>query len=474
MHDGRTRWRGSVLAILFAGLFCTAVCAQQAHQPNVLLISLDTLRADHLGCYGYARDTSPNLDRFAKEGVLFESMTAASSWTVPSHMSMFTSLYPSVHGVEDTKKQLGEAVPTMAEILAKHGYTTAGFVTGPSLNHSMGFHRGFGFYDDFTVTLMHDENLFHDLDADKSGINQVPTNHVITNLATAWLHKNAGEKFFLFLHYWDCHNDYIPPEPYDRKFYLEYEGPENGRNVTNRQAELERSASPETKKRLIALYDGEIAHTDAHVGKMLAALDELKLSERTLVIIVSDHGEGFWEHGRLHHGNNLYEELIHVPLLMRLPGVLPAGLRVKGNASHVDVLPTLLGLLGLPQQNAIHGSDLSQACRGKGDAPDRPIYSELNYGEYRMRAVRWGPYKVVQDGGAPGPAAGRAQRGRKRGGEGRDGREGRARRSASVDRCAQRRAGERDNPRTARQAGQTGREDAALAAQPGISGVESE
>jgi len=369
---------------------------------NVLLISLDTLRAGHVHCYGYGRDTSPNLDKLAEEGVLFENVTAASSWTVPSHMSLFTSLYPSVHGVEDTKKRLGEGVPTMAEILSKHAYTSAAFVTGPSLNHAMGFHRGFGLYDDFTVALMHETNVLDDLDVTKPGVNQVPTNHVVTKLASAWLKNHAGKKFFLFVHYWDCHNDYIPPVPYERKFDPDYKGAVTGRGLDGaRRSELERRASPEAKKHLIALYDGEVAHSDAHVGRLLQALGELKLSERTLVIVFSDHGEGFWEHGKLLHGYGLQEELVHVPLLMRLPKVLPAGLRVKGNASHVDVLPTALGLLGLPKPKVMHGVDLWGVCRGKGVIPSRPIFSELNIGACNTKAIRWGPYKMIQEVGKP-------------------------------------------------------------------------
>jgi arylsulfatase A-like enzyme len=383
-------------AVLFLP-FCGVGRNEPTKLPNVLLISLDTLRADHLGCYGYGRDTSPNLDKFAKEGVLFESVTAAASWTVPSHMSLFTSLYPSVHGVESVDKQLGEAIPTMAEILARNGYATAGFVTGPSLNRAMGFHRGFQSYDDYTVNLMCEENLFHDLDAKKLTVNQVPTNHVITNLATAWLKKHADERFFLFVHYWDCHSDYIPPPPYDKRFDPDYAGPEDGRNIAARHAELEGNAPPEVKRHLVALYDGEIGWTDSHVGKLLATLSDLRLSEKTIVIILSDHGEGFWEHGKIEHGYGLYEELVHVALLMRWPGMLPAGARVKGDVSHVDLLPTLLGLLGLPKPQITHGLDLSSVCLGKQEVPDRPVFSESK-GE---RAVRWGPYKVIQEPSKP-------------------------------------------------------------------------
>jgi arylsulfatase A-like enzyme len=400
--------RDLIVSLMFAALFASFAVADEPRTGapaggafNVLLISLDTLRADHCGCYGYDRDTSPNLDQFAGEGVLFENATAASSWTIPSHMSLFTSLYPSTHGVGSIEKCLGDAVPTMAEVLLAHGYTTAAFVTGPALNHTMGINRGFESYDDFTVRMMCDTNLFEDLDAKSADLNQVPTNHVITNLGAAWLRKNAGERFFLFLHYWDCHFDYVPPAPYSRRFDPDYRGAENGRDMVRRQEELEEDASPEVKKHLMALYDGEVAHTDAHLGKVLKALDDLNLSERTLVVVFSDHGEGFWEHGKLCHGYGLQEELLHVVLLMKLPGVLPADSRIKGNVSHVDVLPTVLGLLGLPKPEVTHGMDLSGVCLGREELPNRPIFSELDKEEHNMRAVRWGPFKMVQEKAGP-------------------------------------------------------------------------
>ena len=393
-----------IVLTIFAALV-SATCAEDSPRDerrdvNVLLISLDTLRADHVHCWGYERETTPHLDKLAAEGVLFENATAASSWTVPSHMSVFTSLYPSIHGVEDPTKCLGDGVPTMAGILSKHGYATAAFVTGSSLNHAMGFDRGFGFYDDFSVELLNEANAIgaaRDLDAEESDLNGVPTNYVITRLAADWLKKHGRRRFFLFLHFWDCHNDYIPPAPYDRRFALGYRGMENGRDIVRRREELERNAPPEIRERLQALYDGEIAHTDAHVGKVLAVLDELGLSDNTLVVVFSDHGEGFWEHGKILHGNGLGEELIHVPLIFRLPGVLPAGVRVEGNVSHVDVLPTVLGLLGCPKPAPLHGVDLSDVCRGKRETPNRPVFSELNYAGNVQRMARWGSYKLIED-----------------------------------------------------------------------------
>lgn len=356
---------------------------------NVVLISLDTLRADHMTCYGYARRTTPNLDGLAARGVVFENAIAASSWTVPSHMSLFTGLYPSAHGVESVRLALDRKAVTLAEALRARGWKTAAFVSGPSLNGQMGFSRGFETYDDFTVTLSHEANLLGYNDVENMSINQIVTNPIITRLATDWLRKNAGTRFFLFLHYWDVHHDYIPPAPYDRAFDPGYVGSVDGRNIGGRQKQWERDGlAPADLAHLAALYDGEIAHTDAHVGAVLRVLEETRLTERTLVIIVSDHGEAFMEHGRLNHGNSLHDELVRVPLILCAPTLVPAGRRLDGYVSHVDVMPTVLGLLQLAPPGPVQGVDLSPALRGTVAATDRLVFSELNYVEHSLRAVR--------------------------------------------------------------------------------------
>ncbi len=165
---------------------------------------------------------------------------------------------------------------------------------------------------------------------------------------------------------------------------------------------LKTGITPRDLAHLVALYDGEIAHTDDHVGQALQVLRDMGLAEKTLLIIVSDHGEGFLEHGWILHGNSLFEELVHVPLILRLPGVIPAGRRIQDNASQVDVMPTVLGLLGIAAPGDLQGIDLSRACRGLGGLPDRVIFSEtkgsLDNVSY-LRAVRWGPYKLIQQKG---------------------------------------------------------------------------
>ena len=256
------------------------------------------------------------------------------------------------------------------------------------MDHEFGFNRGFQSYDDFTVTALH-----------RTGAGDVATNPGITDLATKWLQKHSQENFFLFLHYWDCHYDYVAPAPYDKKFDPGYKGRENGRGIGWRKTEMTAHISIMDLAHLVALYDGGIAYTDEHVGKVLQLLQDLGLAEKTLVIVLSDHGEGFLEHGLLTHGNSLYEEAIHVPLIMRLPGVIPAGKRVAGNVSHVDLMPTALGLLHQACPLQIQGIDLSPVILGDQPVPERLIYSELS----GINAVRWGNRKLL---GTPGTLAG--------------------------------------------------------------------
>jgi arylsulfatase A-like enzyme len=390
--------------LVLISFFCLD-CRRAAEPPpgskyNLLLISIDTLRADHLKCYGYKQDTSPHLDRLAKEGVLFENLTSASSWTVPSHMSMFTSLYPSAHGVQTIRDHLGESVPTLARCLAQNGYLTQAFVIAPALDHSFGFNQGFQFYDDFSAKAK-GSWIIH---PDQGPIAWNRTSPVITDLATEWLKKHSQETFFLFLHYFDCHSPYIPPAPYDKKFDPDYEGAESGRRIAERskQANLMARISVRDLAHMEALYDGGIAYTDEHVGKILQLLQDLRLSEKTLVIVLSDHGEAFLEHGLIYHGNSLYEEELHAPLIMRLPGAFPAGKRVAGNVSHVDLMPTVLGLLHLACPSQSQGIDLSPAILGDQPVPERLIYSELKEFGYDLRAVRWDHRKLL---GTPGTLA---------------------------------------------------------------------
>jgi arylsulfatase A-like enzyme len=254
------------------------------------------------------------------------------------------------------------------------------------LDHRFGFNHGFQYYDDFTASASW---------SGKGIVASTPTNPLITNLATQWLKKHSRENFFLFLHYFDCHGDYIAPAPFNEKFDPGYKGKENGQTIASWPADKIAHISVMDLAHLVALYDGGIAFTDEHVGKVLQLLQDLRLSEKTLVIVLSDHGEAFLEHGRFAHGNSLYEEALHVPLIMRLPGVIPAGKRVAGNVSHVDLMPTALGLLHLAGPSQIQGIDLSPVILSDQPIPDRLIYSELAYNGFYLRAVRWDNRKLL-------------------------------------------------------------------------------
>jgi arylsulfatase A-like enzyme len=391
-----------MLISLFSALSTLTALAPEppAAKYNLLLISIDTLRADHLKCYGYNLDTSPHLDQLAKEGVLFEHATATAPWTAPSHMSMFTSLYASAHGVQTVNSQLGDGVGTLAQRLSENGFVTKAFVTGLILSHEQGFNRGFQSYDDFSVEwrLFSAKRRLHPEDTlyPKTGAPGNEFSSKITKLATEWLKEHSQEKFFLFLHYYDCHSPYMPPASLANKFKAEYA--ESGSKIA-----IPPGTSPNIQwcERYVAeempLYDGEIAFTDEYIGKLLQALDDLRLSDKTLVIVLSDHGEAFFEHGQMLHGSSLYEEQIRVPLIMRLPGVIPAGERIAGNASQVDIMPTALGLLGVKASSQIQmqGIDLSPAILGGQPVPERLIYSELATFGSNLRAVRWGDWKLV-------------------------------------------------------------------------------
>ena len=344
---------GLLLAVASAG-------GQDAHagraKPNIVFIMIDTLRSDHVGCYGYKRKTTPNIDRFAEEGVRFAQMVSASGWTKPSLMTMFTSLPPTLHGATKARNKLRDGVTTLAAELRKTGYQTMGFCSNPTANGKFGFSRGFDVYDDFTIPLACDLNLFQDFD-DEQRIQAIETAPHVNRLAFRWLEKKRKEgKFFLFLLYLDPHADYSPPAPYDTMFDPDYEGFADGTSAY--PGRTKGKLTDRDKEHVVALYDGEIRYTDEHVGRLLQKLDDLRLVEDTVVLIIGDHGEEFWDHGRTLHGHSLYEELTRVPWLLRYPRRLTAGTVVKEQVCHADVMPTLLELAGLPVPAQCRGQSL--------------------------------------------------------------------------------------------------------------------
>ncbi|MHC4645620.1 MAG: sulfatase [Planctomycetota bacterium] len=277
---------------------------------NLILITLSTLRADHLGSFGYERDTTPNFDAFAAQTVLFRNAFAVSSWMMPAHGSIFTSLYPSIHGATHIDKALRDEPRTLAEILGESGYYCIGFCCGPRLDQEYGFARGFDLYDDYTVSVMLDSMVFGD--GQTTDINRCRTNNLINDAAIRWLQNNTHKPFFMFVHYYDNHWDYLPPAPYNKLYDPDYQGPIDGTQIAREPLYSNPPDKPDIQH-IVALYDGEVRQTDKDLGEMLEFLKERGLYENSIIIVMGDHGEQFYEHGHTsHHG--LFEELTHIPL----------------------------------------------------------------------------------------------------------------------------------------------------------------
>lgn len=384
-------WR---LVLASSVLLALAGCrgdAPHGRPPNVVLVSIDSLRADRLGCYGADRDTSPAIDRIAGEGARFENAIAATSWTLPSHVSLFTGLPLAGHRVRRPEHRIDPERHLLAEHLRGHGYRTAAFVSGPFLHRAYGFDRGFEIYQNFQRA--GDVAWPPPPDALK-GSHRDETAPQVLEAALAWLGERpvGGESpWFLFVHLWDVHYDFMPPPPYDTMFDADYSGdldPTNFEGNTTIHAGMD----PRDLEWLKALYDGEIRWTDLHVARLLDALRARERDERILFALVSDHGDEFFEHGMKGHYKQLFEESVRVPWLVRFPGVVPAGTVVGGVASLDDVAPTLLGLANLPPLPEAQGRDLSGLLVEGGTPPDEAL-SELH-----THSVLRGPdWKVLLD-----------------------------------------------------------------------------
>ena len=378
-----TRPRARILAALALGALLLALFAITLRQPpatdaearrrfarlstrelNVVVVTLDTLRADRLGCYGFAEAQTPNIDGLAKQGVLFESVTSAVPLTFPAHSSIFTGLVPPRHGVRDNGGFfLDERETTLAERLKAAGYATGAFIGAWVLESRWGLAQGFDHYSDkFDLSQYKVLSL---------GTVQKPGDEVMTD-ALKWLETVEDRKFFAWVHLYDPHAPYDPPEPYRSRF-------------------------PNQP------YNGEVAYTDHVVGRLLEHLRARGLLDSTLVVLTADHGESLGEHGESTHAYFIYDATVHVPLIIRTPWALRG--RSRTQVAGVDIFPTLLDLLNLPPQAGIDGHSLARSLLDPGAQLGHLAYSETYFTRYHfgwqhLRSLRDGAYKFVD---APTP-----------------------------------------------------------------------
>ncbi len=369
--------------------------------PNVILISIESLRPDHLGAYGGPRPTTPRLDAFAADAVVYEKAHSVTSWTLAAHASLFTGLYPHAHQAEGPLDTLGDAYATLAEILRDHGYQTAGVASGPYLRREFNLTQGFDYYDESPASL-----------DDRAAHGDV-TNPKLLAAIERFLRdaRDPRRPLFLFAYFWDPHYDYIPPAPYNGMFVGPHSTP---CDVTNYVVSTTITASsPAAELDYVrAQYDGELRWTDDHLGRLFTLLQEHGLWNDTVVVVTSDHGEEFFEHGTKGHKNNLFIESVHVPLIVKYESTRALRGRDRRLTSLVDVMPTILELVGVAAPGPVHGRSLLQ----RDPLPDRAIFFELlsmwfdraeqTTTRKRWTAVQQGDLKLIEvaEEGAAAPA----------------------------------------------------------------------
>jgi arylsulfatase A-like enzyme len=354
VNSQTSAWLASCLLIVTALLL--QACEQKSTPPkydsvdyNVILISIDTLRADRLGAYGYKKETSPNIDTFAADSILFESSIAQAPSTLPSHASIFTGLFPVNHGAfAALQTPIPTKTPTIPEIMRDAGFRTISFNGGGLVGAVYGFGRGFEHY----VTERDNDRFRYKVDA-----------------ATDWLDDNGDDKFFMFLHTYEVHDPYAPDPEYLALFETDYAGSISN-NIDSKEIGKINSDSFDLSAADIEhvnnAYDAEIRSMDDAFGRLIAYLKDNNLYDNTVIIFTSDHGEEFGEHGYVgRHFFTLYDELIHVPLIVKMPDSQRAGVMVGEQVRGVDILPTLLDLLAINFEPDIDGESLISLMLGE-------------------------------------------------------------------------------------------------------------
>lgn len=327
-------------------------------RPNVLLISIDTLRADHLSCYGYHRKTTPNLDHVANDGVIYENAYSTAVWTPPAHASMLTGLYPSFHGAVDDNR-LSKNIPTLAEVFLKNSYKTVGFVNNSQVGELVGFERGHETFIEVWRgtggTPLISRGIKYLIRSAKEvlGVNDHGA-HRTNQLARQWIKERKDDSFYMFIHHIEPHNPINPPHPFRNKYF-------NGRDdqgIDKKKLYLVahnplicftdniKLNDPEIEA-LKGLYDGEISYIDYKIGEFVNFLKKEDLYDNTLIVITADHGEHFGEHGLYSHVASLYEPILHIPLIIKYPEGFKKQTRISDLVQLIDIYPTLIEACGL-------------------------------------------------------------------------------------------------------------------------------
>jgi len=370
-YESPGRVSPALRAWLFVMALLLALLSGCGEEPpyNVVIITIDTLRSDHLGCYGYSRPTSPRIDQFAGEGALFENVVCQSSQTLPSHASIFLGTNPRTHLTISHESVVDPDETTLAEILKSKGYVTGAFISSHALDSKYGLDQGFDTYWE-----VHKEATIPERQALK-----VREADATTTLGVLpWLERHAASRFFLWVHWFHPHRPYDPPPRYHQAFAAGYTGtatsdPEFIMKVWREEIRL----VPEDVAYLSGCYDGEVAFSDAQVGHLLDALSSMNLMENTIVIVTADHGELLYEHENYFgHDIALYDECIMIPLIIHVPGQDPARRRIGELVQSLDILPTVLDLVGIKCPREAEGKSLMPLLGGSQEPTTEAAFSE--------------------------------------------------------------------------------------------------
>ncbi len=361
----------------FAPTLTPAVSPTPAPPPNVILLVIDSLRADHVSAYGYHRPTTPNLDQImAAQGVRFETAITPASWTCPANAALMSGLMPST--LNSTWKTNTNALPsranTLAEYLQEAGYYTAGFVNNACVQGKFGFEQGFHVFDD---ALVKRPNIHNSNNVRADEMNSRALHWLEETWSGSW---RTEQPLFLFVYYMEPHSWYNPPPPFDTLYDTDYTGMVTAEQFGTGEPAMTGKIAPDARdnQHLQALYDGDIASWDEQFKPFMDALEALGVLENALVIVTADHGESFNEHGSWTHGTSLYQEEIRVPLLMRYSGRIAPGSVIESPVQSYDLMPTILDYAGLPIPADIQALSLRPLIEDPGLTIHRNIYSEVD------------------------------------------------------------------------------------------------